>query len=78
MSGRMPDFTADLGTSAHEPAHCEREGCGKCDAYGDGYARGKAAGLTELIHMGPGDHGVGCKCDRCLVVGAVLKQWGRG
>ena len=51
----------------HDPALCPRPVCSECDAYGDGYARGKAKALEEVLDAQHNAHADECRCDPCRV-----------
>ena len=53
---------------SHDPALCDRAVCPECDAYGDGYAAGKAKSYEEIEAVLSSDHTPDCGCQPCLVV----------
>ena len=50
----------------HDYAGCQSLACALCDAYGDGYSRGKASAVFEILNVGT-DHLSGCGCTPCKV-----------
>ena len=63
----------------HDPATCfEVEVCQLCDAYGDGYAAGKAKARMEdaqaIAHGAASGHG--CGCSPCTALVEVLAELG--
>ena len=50
----------------HNYASCPSIACNLCDAYGDGYSRGKASAVFEILNVGT-DHLSGCGCTPCKV-----------
>ena len=58
----------------HDPALCDRHSCTRCDAYGDGYARGKEKAYFEVRAVLDGlDHARGCGCEPCKLIRDVLE-----
>ena len=54
---------------AHDVALCDRAVCSICDAYGDGYASGKASAYFEVrTRLDGGDHARGCGCEPCRLI----------
>ena len=56
----------------HNYSRCPYEVCALCDAFGDGYARGKDKGVFEsalaTIHMRTEPH---CACSACAALRSV-------
>ena len=57
----------------HDPALCTLNVCGRCDAYGDGYSRGKSKSYQEIKAVLLNPHGPDCGCQPCLVVKSVVE-----
>ena len=58
----------------HDPAYCELEVCGRCDAYGDGFSAGKAAAHFETRVWELGAHATGCGCMLCETIRQVVRK----
>ena len=50
--------------------------CVRCDAYGDGYSRGKDKAFFEVQRWIPGQHSALCGCEPCLTVKLILVNVG--
>ena len=61
--------------SAHDTAGCSAPSCPLCEAYGDGYAVGKAKAHNETRAQALDDtHGEGCGCQPCRTVRIVTRS----
>ena len=60
----------------HDPVLCDLPVCARCDAYGDGYAAGKAKAHFELRLWETAAHAPGCGCEPCETVRVIVRKAG--
>ena len=56
---------------SHDPALCPRPACSECDAYGDGYTRGKSKAFAEVTEAATSGHTPDCGCQPCRIAARV-------
>ena len=52
--------------------------CVRCDAYGDGYSRGKEKAFWEVRTWHPKEHAPSCGCNPCMAARSVIEKMNRG